>query len=64
MPIEKLSQGSLTEEASLPFYDPVNGVDRRANVSQLLTLLIAMWLASGEESPVVVLGGGSGVRWR
>jgi hypothetical protein len=37
--INKLNQGTLTLASSLPFYDPNNGADRRASVSDLAAVL-------------------------
>ena len=39
MSIEKLSQGDPTVSAQVPFYDPINGQDRRCSVTDLLELL-------------------------
>ena len=39
MTIRRLNQGTLTDESAIPFYDPANGVDRRAPVSELAALI-------------------------
>lgn len=39
MAIDKLSQGSWSQSSNIPFYDPTNGADRRASVTDLVTLI-------------------------
>lgn len=47
MTIERLNQGTIAAASSLPFWDPTNGVDRRASVSELATLLQGLLTSSG-----------------
>ena len=39
MAIERLNQGTPTLAASVPFYDPTKGADRRASLTEILELL-------------------------
>ena len=47
MSIQNLAQGALTVAASVPFYDPVNGADRRASITALVELIQSLLTASG-----------------
>ena len=47
MAIDRLNQSSLTAASQLPFYDPANGADRRASVSQLATVLQSLLTSLG-----------------
>lgn len=47
MTIERLNQGTIAAASSLPFWDPTNGVDRRASVSELAALLQGLLTSSG-----------------
>lgn len=46
MSIQRLNQGTPTSASQIPFYDPINGVDRRCSVDQLAD---AMGLGEGAE---------------
>ena len=47
MTIQTLAQGTLTAAASLPFYDPANGADKRASVTALVALIQSLLTAAG-----------------
>jgi hypothetical protein len=47
MSIQNLAQGALTAAASVPFYDPVNGADKRASITSLVELIQSLLTASG-----------------
>ena len=47
MSIQNLAQGALTVAASVPFYDPVNGADKRASITSLVELIQSLLTASG-----------------
>jgi hypothetical protein len=44
--IINLPQGSITAGSTLPFYDPANGADRRASVTEFAALLQTLLTAS------------------
>jgi hypothetical protein len=44
--IINLPQGSITAGSTLPFYDPANGADRRASVTEFAALLQTLLAAS------------------
>ncbi len=50
-PIQALTQGTPTAASSLPFYDAVNGADRRASVSAFVTLLQTLLTGIGTPTP-------------
>lgn len=48
MAIEKLTQGTISTAASIPFYDPANGADRRASVTELAALIQKQITTTGQ----------------
>jgi hypothetical protein len=48
MAIERLNQGAWSEASQIPFYDPTNGGDRRASVSELAALLQPLLSSAGQ----------------
>lgn len=47
MAIERLNQGTITAASQLPFGDVSNGVDRRASVNSLATLIATLIASPG-----------------
>ena len=45
--IDRLTEGTLTAGASLPFWDPSNGADRRASITALAALLQELLTSGG-----------------
>lgn len=39
MAIQSMNQGEISTSASIPFYDPSNGADRRASINDLVELI-------------------------
>ena len=50
MAIQRLNQSGITSASQLPFYDPTSGVDRRASVADLATVMQGLLTTQGEMS--------------
>lgn len=47
MAIQRLNQSGITAASQIPFYDPSNGADRRASVTELATVLQSLVTSQG-----------------
>lgn len=47
MSIKDLNQGTFSAASALPFYDPANGADRRASVTDLAAVLQPLLVSAG-----------------